>query len=229
MFDFQLLENYGHAGPMYIEWVLKNLEQVKATLKVVQIKIDRELKLTQRERFWSAMVAANITGGMISRRLKLIDWDLSRIYEYACNLIQETRNDVQAPLETHMVVVGEYLNRHIHNILVVNDAADARSNLQEFPKVEPKGELLVRYELDTKRMYIDYKHFREDCIKRHINFKELTKELKKRGSYMKSDNKRMSKGMKVNTTSVYALEFDTSSGDFIDVESMVEPESGGAG
>ena len=228
MFDHQLLENYGHAGPMYIEWVLKNLEEVKNTLKVVQTKIDRELKLTQRERFWSAEVAANITGGMIARRLKIIDWDLQRIYAYACSLITETRQDVAAPLDTHVSVLGDYLNRHIHNILVVNDKADGRSNLQVLPKMEPRGELFIRFEPDTKRLFVDSKHFREDCIKAQVNFKELTKELTKRGIYLGSDTKRMSKGMKVSTLPIYAMQFDTSVGEFLDVEDMLDTESEGA-
>jgi hypothetical protein len=224
MFDHQLLENYGHAGAIFIQWVINNLEEVKNTLKVVQVKIDRELKLTQRERFWSAKVAANITGGMIARRLKIIDWDMGRIYQWATNMICETRQDVEPPNVTTTAVLGDYLNRNIHNILIVNDKMDNRSNMQAIPELEPKGALYVRFEPDTKRLFVDYKHFREECIKAQINFKEVLSGLKKSGAYVRAGSKRLSKGMRINTLPVYAIEFDTSVNDFLDMEGFI-PES----
>lgn len=220
MFDHELMENYGHAGMIYIEWVLNNLTEVKNTLKVVQTKIDRELQLTQRERFWSAEVAANITGGMIARRLKIIDWDMKRIYQWATSTVKETRKDVEAPLEPHATVLGDYLNRHIDNILVVQDKADNRSNLQVSPRMEPRNELFIRFETDTNRLYVNYKHFREDCVLTQINFKELTKDLESRGIYLGANTKRLSKGMKISTPPVYAMEFDTTIGDFFDVSEL---------
>jgi hypothetical protein len=57
MFDRHLLENYGHAGDIYASYLVNNLEDVKSLLLVTQKKIDLEMKLTQRERFWSAIVA----------------------------------------------------------------------------------------------------------------------------------------------------------------------------
>ena len=224
MFDHQLLENYGHAGAIFIQWVINNLEEVKNTLKVVQVKIDRELKLTQRERFWSAKVAAIITGGMIARRLKIIDWDMGRIYQWATNMICETRQDVEPPNVTTTAVLGDYLNRNIHNILIVNDKTDNRSNMQALPELEPKGALYIRFEPDTKRLFVDYKHFREECIRAQINFKEVVDGLKKSGAYVRAGSKRLSKGMRINTLPVYAIEFDTSVNDFLDMEGFI-PES----
>ena len=225
MFDHQLMENYGHAGLIYAEWLVNNLEEAKNTLKVVQMKIDRELKLTQRERFWSAEVAAILTGGMIARRLKIIDWDLARLYEWATNLIHETRQDVEAPLDTASAVLGDYLNRHINNVLVINDVADKRTNMGALPDVEPRGELYIRFEPDTKLLYVNYKHFREDCVKSQVNFKDFTREMEKQGAMLKPVNKRLNKGMPVNTTATYCLVFDTTVGDFLEVADLVGLES----
>ena len=229
MFDHQLMEHYGHAGEIYAEWLVNNLESAKNTLKVVQLKIDRELKLTQRERFWSAEVAAIITGGMIAKRLKIIDWNLPRIYEWATTLIQETRQDVAAPLDTSTSVLGEYINRHVNNILAINDMADQRSNMSVYPVTEPKGELLIRFEPDTKRMYVNYKHFREDCVRAQVNFKDFIKDMKKRGAMLDPDSKRLNKGMPISTPPVYCLVFDTSVGDFLDMEGLIRSEREDAG
>ena len=221
MFDHQLMENYGHAGTIYIQWVLNNLEEVRSTLKVVQIKIDRELNLTQRERFWSAEVAANITGGMIARRLKIIDWDMKRIYAWATGIVAETREDVEPPPTSTTAILGDYLNRHIHSVLVVNDKLDKRSNMEAVPEMEPRGPLYIRYEPDTKRLFVDHKHLREDCVRTQINFKQFIADMKKIGAYAGSGSKRLSKGMKITTLPVYAAEFDTAVSHFFDMGTLV--------
>jgi hypothetical protein len=227
MFDHQLMENYGHAGTIYIQWVLNNLEEVRSTLKVVQIKIDRELNLTQRERFWSAEVAANITGGMIARRLKIIDWDMKRIYAWATGIVAETLKDVEPPPTSTTAILGDYLNRNIHSILVVNDKVDKRSNMEAVPEMEPRGPLYIRYEPDTKKLFVDHKHLREDCVRAQINFKQFIADMKKIGAYIGSGSKRLSKGMKITTLPVYAAEFDTAVSHFFDMGTFVS-ENGDA-
>lgn len=225
MFDHQLMHNYGHAGSIYMQWIVANLEEVKTIIKVVQAKIDRELRLTQRERFWSAQVAANLTGGMIAKRLEIIDWDMRRMYKWATDLINEVRKDVAPPPENIAAILGDYLNRHIHNTIVVNGASDKRSNMQALPVELPRGELLIRFEPDTKRLFVDHRHFREDCIKMQVNHKEFTKEMERRGVLVKTGNKRMAKGTTLpSTLNTWAAEFDLTVGDFIDVSELV-PET----
>jgi hypothetical protein len=142
-------------------------------------------------------------------------------------MVFETREDVEAPHISTMAVLGDYLNRNIHNILVVDDGVDSRSNLAPAPLHEPRGALYARFEPDTKRLFLDYKHFREECIMAQINYKEVIKDFKKCGAYIGTTNKRLSKGMAMTTPSVYCIEFDTSVGDFLDMGVFV-PESEGA-
>jgi hypothetical protein len=221
MFDHQLFGNYGHAGAIYAAYLLKKKKEVLDTIKHVQAKLDRELKLTQRERFWSAVISANITGGLIAKELGLIDWDMKRIYKWASQMLLALREDVQPPATDLATIIGDYLNRHMQNILVVEDNVDRRTQLPMMPKLEPKGELLVRYEPDTNRMYIAAKHFKSDCVDSQINYKETLDQLKKQGIYLKPEVKRLSKGMKVITPGVYSLVFDTSVGGFINLDNLV--------
>ena len=53
MFDHQLNENYGHAGEIYLSWLVNNLEEAKSLYMQIQAKIDKEVQFTSRERFWS--------------------------------------------------------------------------------------------------------------------------------------------------------------------------------
>ena len=222
MFDHQLMENYGHAGPIYAEWLVKSKEEAERTVKAIQAKIDAELKLTQRERFWSAQVASNISGGLIAvKYLELMDWDMPRIYEWACKMILSLREDVKPPATDTASIIGDYLNRHINNVLVVDDAVDKRSNMRKEPILLPKGELLIRYEPDTKKLFIAAKPFRADCVAYQVNYKETIEALKKDGVYIGAGTKRLSKGMAIDTGTVHCLEFDTSAGSFLDMSEVV--------
>ena len=137
-------------------------------------------------------------------------------------------------------VRADALNRYLRSggfqadpvYLVVDDQVDSRSNMEVKPKMEPKGELIIRYEPDTKMLFFAAKKFKEYCVQFQINYKETLRRLKNDGVYLRSDTKRMSKGMRINTLGVQALFFDTSVNGFMDVEGLlpveVRDETGGS-
>ncbi len=214
-FDRDLMNNYGHAAEPYITYLVSNFEEVKNTVLAVQDKMDKELKLSQKERFWSAVIAANIAGGMIASRAGLIDWDMKRIYQWACNMMQDLRMDVKPPAASGMAVLGDYLNTYINNTLVVDDGVDQRSNMKALPKMEPRGELLIRAEPDTNQVFVTLKHFKKHCVEHQINYKDTLKLLAKEGAYVRTLNKRLSKGMKLSTPGVTCLQFDMGNSDVV--------------
>ena len=92
------------------------------------------------------------------------------------------------------------------------------------PTLEPRGELLIRYEPDTKQMFLVTSRFKSDCVERQINYKDALRELKNRGFVVGSPNKRMSKGMKITSPAVHTLQFDCSNSGFIDMDGLVVSE-----
>ena len=229
MFDHQLRNNYGHAGLIYGEWLVNNLEEAISTCLSIQAKIDKELKLTQRERFWSAVMAANITGGLIAKQLGLISWDMKRIYRWATGMLLGLREDVKPPASDVSAIIGDYVNRGIQNTLVVNDGVDRRSNMPALPIMEPRGDLTIRYEPDTKMMYLAAKAFKNDCAKYQVNYKETLAELEAKGIFVGRAVKRLSKGMKVVSPGVQCLIIDCSSSEFLDMDEFIQPELEDAG
>lgn len=227
MFDFQLMENYGHAGEIYIEYILKNFKYATDGVKSIQSKIDAELKLTQRERCWSANIAANIAGGMLAQRAGLIDWDMKAIYLWVTKMLQDMRGQVVPALTDIMATVGDFVNRNMNSMIVVNGLSDRRTNKDAMPIVIPKNELAIRFEPDTNRMYINSKFFRDDCVKFQVNYKETTEELKRKGILVDSGSKRIAKGMPGignKVPGVYCLVLDTSHSEFIKVDQYIPDE-----
>ena len=233
MFDHQLMENYGHAGDIYATWLVNNLEEAKNTALAIQAKIDRELKLMPRERLWSAVIAANMTGALIAKhQLGLIDWDLKAINAWVRGMFHTMRDQVQMPVGDVMSVVGDYINRHMQNVLVVNDSVDARSNVAAMPVMEPKGELSIRYEPDTQRLFLVSSAFKQDCVKAQINYRSTVQELKDRGILIKADSHRLSKGMRISSLPVHCLILDGKHSEFLKMDNIIpagDADGGGEG
>lgn len=223
LFDRQLKENYGHAGDIYIQWLINNLEEAVEAILSIQRRIDTELRLTPPERFWSAVAACNIAGGLIAKRIGLHDYDMAEIYKWTCKTIQGMREEIKPPSENAVSIIGDYINRHMQNILVVKADVDKRTAAHSLPTLEPKGELLIRYEPDTKMMYMITREFKHDCVERQTNYKDTLKELETSGFFKGPITKRMSKGMKITSPAVATLAFDCSSG-LLDMDGLIAPE-----
>jgi len=218
MFDHQLRENYGHAGEIYCQWLVNNLEEAKSLIREVQARIDKEVQFTARERFWSAVCACNIAGGLIAKSLLLHDYDMKLVYKWLVKMLGEMREDVKPPADVPFTILGDYINSHVANTLVVNGEVDSRSGLSTMPMLEPRKELLIRYEPDNKILYVVAKPFRDYCVRNQINHKELLIKLKEVGIYKETMNKRMAKGMKVVSPAVRVLMFDASTTEFLQIE-----------
>tara|TARA_R110000803_G_scaffold163913_1_gene227658 strand:+ start:31534 stop:34386 length:2853 start_codon:yes stop_codon:yes gene_type:complete len=221
MFDHQLRENFGHAGEIYIQWLVNNMEEAVGLMRKIQARLDKEVQFSQKERFWSAVSACNIAGGLIAHNLGLHNYDMKAVYEWLKGMLGEMRFDIQAPSSTPVTILGEFVNAHINNALVVNGEVDSRSNLQALPMLEPRGELLIRYEPDSKELFIAAKQFKDFCVKQQINYKTTLKDLGKLKIYIDGVNKRMSKGMKVVSPAVRVLKFDASASEFLQMDTLV--------
>lgn len=221
MFDHQLKNNYGHAGDIYVTWLVSNLEEAVQTARNIQFKIDKELQLTQRERFWSAATAANIAGGLIAKHLGLIDWDMKRVYQWATKMVLSLRADMSPPVNDVSAVIGDYINRHMQSIIVANDEADRRTNRPTAPLLEPKSDLLIRYEPDTKKMFLTAKAFKDDCVKYQVNYKDTLRRLEEKGIYLGTMTKRLSKGMAVVAPGVHCIIIDCSGTEFLNMDGFI--------
>ena len=247
MFDHVLNNNYGHAIEPFIQYIIANSDEVLETLLRVQAKIDKKLKFSSRERIWSAAVAANITAGLVASNVGLLQitnkegkaeliedgddagkpktWDLGTLYEKVVEEVGQMSLETKAPLSNASATIADYVYRHNNNILVVEDGVDNRSHLPSSPIREPKGELVIRYEPDTKLMFIKVGHFNQDCVKYQTAKNETIKELKQKGVFVTTKNKRLAKGMDIDVgLAVRCMVLDCSNSEFFDIENLVMPE-----
>lgn len=217
-FDFDLMNNYGHAGPIYIKYLIAHSEDIVLELHKMLDKIDTELEVLPRERYWAGMMACNIVGGKIASRLGLIAFDMGAIYARAGYHFTRLRLQIDNNETRPEAVLGEFLNEHNRNVLVIKDALDARTQMPHAPIKTPFGELLVRMEPDTQKIYITASAFRKYCVERSISYKDLVADLTKTGVCMGLVTKRMGKGTEVNSPPVSALCLDTANHAYLQIQ-----------
>ena len=225
MFDDALSENYGLAGTSYAQYILKNKEAVIEEIKRVQTHIDKKVGFTSRERFWSAIIACNIGGARIAKKLGLIpkEIDIGKVLRWVIENINAMRSEIQAPSADHAATIGEFINENRTSILVVNNDIDRRSMAEHLPILVPRSsKLCVRIEPDTRRMYVAAKHFKKYCADNQITLRDVLNSLKKDGVYLASLNKRIDKGMETVSPAVTCYEFDCSISGFINLDEYLE-------
>jgi uncharacterized protein (DUF927 family) len=221
LFEGGLLNNYGLAGPIYIEYLVKNLAKAVDLARGIQEHLDAKASLNSRERFWSAVISCNIAGAQIASHLKLINLDIPRVLNWASNeLVDILREQIIEPEIDFVGVLGGFLNVNRGHILVVNGAQDARNSITPLPIVEPRYELTTRLEPDTEILYIFSKAIRNYCAKEQIIFKDLVRDLKEKGIHQGTVRKRLAKGTSINSPPVEAHIFKLDGTDLIDTEFM---------
>jgi hypothetical protein len=204
----KLAENYGHAGIPYMQWVVANKDKANSLRERIQQKLDKALSYTSRERFWSATVASNLAGGHIARDLGLLEYNMERVYEWALHEFSRMQSSMNIRNRDAISTLGEFINDHMANILIINENSSLRSGLPEAAIREPRSDLVVRIEPDTRRMYITARGMRDFCTRQQLTYKDVLKELGDAGIYLKNVKKRLSKGTHITATAVEALEID---------------------
>ena len=221
LFEGTLLHNYGMAGPPYIQWLVRNLDKAINIARNIQIKLDKHANLSARERFWSAVIACNITGAHIAKDLNLIDLDIDRVMRWSIDeLVPTLRQQILDPEIDFVAVLGSFLNNNRGNILVIDGECDARNKMVPLPTIEPRYELIIRLEPDKRKMYVFSKSLRNYCAKEQIIFKDLVRNLKIKGIYEGTTRKRLAKGTSINSPPVETHIFNLEEG-FIDTDVLI--------
>ena len=213
-----MFENYGVAGETYLQYVVAHREAIVELIKDTQARFDADAGLTQRERFYSALAAVALVGGLIAKKCGLHDIDTGPVYKWAVNYFAQASRSVKPNAANPLDQLGIFLNEHSQNLLVINSEVDSRTHIEQAPIQLPYRELITRYEPDTKLLFITTKHFRDWCTKSQASYKTIADSLEKDGIAQAGIKKRLARGTKLNTPAVNTLVIDTKKIDGFDMQ-----------
>ena len=214
----RLLTNYGHAIEPYAQYIIANQHDIQhKLLPKIRARIENDCAAVSSERYWIMLVSCAIAGGLIAKQLHLHDIPVNKIYAHGLKLIRDARVKSVESLMEHKEFLGGFIQRHFQEILVIKGETQKGMGCQIVR--EPRGALTIRFEVDTKLLYIVSKAYRYDCSKVGLNMDESLTHYKQVGAFIGSKSKRMAAGTASNTgAGVLALVFDTTKLDFDDID-----------
>lgn len=216
----KLQSNYGLAGDTFVRYCVANLPDALDVFRDVQLRLDTAAGLGQRERFWSSIGALAIAGGLISAELGLHNIDVKRIFQWLVLALRVGKKEIKAGNSSDSTTyLGSYIAANINNVLIVHDNP-AANGLPTPPVREPRGELLIRYEPDTKRVFIVQKKFKEWCAKNQVSYHETINSLRNEGISVESVKKRMAKGTLMAATPVNVLMIEDPTNRLFDIDEL---------
>lgn len=188
----KLNDNYGVAGPIFIQYIMENLPAVQDALYTMQAKIDKELGFDQTDRYYSCLLTCAFVGAKIAQSLGLHAIDINRVYRAAVEFTQQarlsTRNEVGDLLLVAQETLASFINENVNNALVINQPVKGGGAIPSAPIQSPKGQLKMRYEPDTKELMVTVAEFRKHFSARQVDVKESLARMARAG-IVKHDGK----------------------------------------
>lgn len=201
-----MLDNYGHAGDTYMDYVVRNMDEVQELWNLTRDEIYSRSTWTQTERFKLNNVICIITAGQITNKLSLTKYNMARLTTKAIALVKDAADRLIASANKAVETFAMFLNKNVNNLLIINNTARA-SGLQEIPSKQPKGSLMARYEPDTGSLFISQRDFNKWCAEVYINAREVKGQFKdETGKELSIIKKRMGKGWDADFGPVVAYE-----------------------
>ena len=200
--------HYGHAGFDFINRLFGySKEEVRVKIDKWLTKFKKDFGDDTTYRFHENMIACTFAAAEIAVEHDIVDLDLARIYLATVSELINIRDNVIGRINEvdYESMLGEYINAHNANILALEVNQNNKVNQ------EPRGELLIRAEIDTAKMFIEKRHFREYLGKAGVSVSDFTLKMKAKGYNIRDHKRRMGTGWKPATgfSSVMTLEIDT--------------------
>jgi len=210
-FSLAIKSNFGHVGPAYITYILKELEQSKQTLFDVQKRLDVAAGFTAENRFWSAKAACVLTGLIIIKKLGFINWDMANLFKWIVSTLSTFKQSVKDMISTSEQTLADYLAQHQNNILRIK-SGDRKSVVDIIipPEASPRVQFIGRYEYDAKVLYLLIKPLKEWCAQQQISYTGLMDDLKKGQTKAKREKIRLARGthMSLPPADVWTLNWE---------------------
>jgi len=213
-FSTNIQTNYGHAGTLFVQYVMANLAETKLLLETLQRKIDVSADLGPENRFWSAAVATSLAAAVICKHLGLLEYDIPVLRDYIIKNILKANKTTSSDMSLDpMDLVTAYTYENLGRILQIKSTIDGRSKKNGngiddlvVPDQQPKtADIIGRYETDLNVLFLLPTPFKAWLAEQQVNYNSVLAELKAKYSVKKSKI-RLTKGTKMRMNVVDTIE-----------------------
>lgn len=173
-----LKANRGTAGRAYVAHALANLGWVRRMIPEMVATLEGELGAGPGARYIVRLLACVAVAGALAQQAGVLHFDVQRIMRWAKEIAAGNRVQVGAG---ESVDIGNILGALINDLapatLVMPGPQRAGKDMQYREITKPRGELLARYEVEGKRIYIDERAARAWFVKARHPYSQVVKLL----------------------------------------------------
>jgi hypothetical protein len=207
----KLHTNYGVAGPIYAQWLVRYHASLQQLMDKEKAKLWKQVGKRIEERHVVGTVAAVLLGGRIAQRLGLHDLDVDNLARWAAETLLEKRKTFTAEVTDTETLLGEFINANHTAIVGVNkNKLSGLTGTTVF--YTPRSNAVVgRLEVgDPAFIFISRKAFRDYCVERQYTMNEVLQECSNENTsfqYIGAAKKRLLSGSGMLAPSVDTLQF----------------------
>ena len=196
--------NYGHAGPMFIQHVLKQGDNyVMDNIAKWEDKFLTDFGNFAEYRFYKNLVGTNLGGASMANQADITAWELDRIYHEAVLKMIEIRDNVVKVNRTdYQSVLGDFINKNMGNILVLKDGKVT---------MEPRGQIVGRIVSEEGLLQVSKTEFKKFLTERKIGSREFEFDMRDKKILVDDKKGRLTTGWKsaISTDPAYLYWFKT--------------------
>ena len=174
--------NFGAAGKEYVRYLTVHADKHQASIDSIVAMIDKRTGAQSEERFWSAVAGCAIYGGIIAKKLGLIEFDVGKVSTWVVDTIKDMQTTKKAVAVDAVSIVGQYLDEYAGNTLVVGKNGQVS---------EPRGALFNRVETESQFVYISRQKIKNHITKKHGCYNTVKKRLEEAGALVDSGKKKV--------------------------------------
>ena len=170
-------ENYGGIGEIYVQYLVDHAAEHREKLDRITAQIDALTGAKSEERFWSAIAACAIYGGLIAQSLGLIKFEITPIFKWVTAYIPTMRSVKYENTVAPTNIIASFLDTYNTGILVVrkDKCADGKSSTLHFREL--RNALVGRFELDTMRLFISKDALKHYCQRSYVSMRQTATAL----------------------------------------------------
>lgn len=179
IFEKKLHSNYGHAGNIFIAYLVQHVEEIRNLYDTTLKQVEEAAGTNQKERFWVAIVSSCIVGGIIAKELALHDFDMDAIFDWSVNQLQQMRVTVDENVRSPSNMLVDFVNQCTNRTLVLEGGtADKTGKVTPmYPTFEPTDAIWCRLEKSCDLLYIDNRKIRDYFTKGGADFNTIKRQL----------------------------------------------------
>lgn len=206
--------NYGWAGREFMFALYDYTDsQIADMMDKWSIRFTKDFGEDTAYRFYENLISAVMTAGEIAVKADIISYDLDRIYKkIVSEMINIRDNVVKVNNVDYISLVAEFINNSQTGILALKGGNTT---------MEPRTSLVIRAELDDKRIFLEKPAFRKFLIDNNVSTREFLFQMKQTGHEVKELKKRMGTGWKDATGTLPVMAYELSLDNFNEVDDII--------